>query len=72
MRTLCLFGVLLMGLAGSAAELDWKPLEGTERAAVATSEATLASAFTSWWFGLFPSAVIDFPSERSGLFLLLK
>ena len=72
MRKLCLFGALLTGLAVGAAELDWKPLEGIERTPAATADKALQSPFTSWWFGLFPSAVIDFTSEPSGLFLLLK
>jgi len=72
MRLFCLLGALMTGLALGAAELPWVPLTGTDRTPAASAELALQVPFTSWWYGHFVSGTIEFTSERSGLWLLIK
>ena len=63
---------LLATLPLDAAELNWVPLTGTERAPASSDELALQEPFTSWWFGDFESDTIWFSSNPAGLYLYVR
>lgn len=64
--------VALLAAPLDAAELNWLPLTGTERAPASSGEQVLQGPFTSWWFGDFASVAIWFSSNPAGLFFYVK
>ena len=67
-----LLGAFLAAAPLDAAELNWLPLTGTERAPASSGEQVLQGPFTSWWFGDFASVAIWFSSNPAGLYFYVK
>ena len=67
-----LLGAFLAAAPLDAAELNWLPLTGTERAPASSGEQVLQGPFTSWWFGDFASVAIWFFSNPAGLYFYVK